>query len=168
MKLVSLSLLNSIICHVGFYKNRKYKNNHSSIWFLLPSPHLYPLSAFLLSLTNSISNLPPATGILNTWRLLRRKGFQQGGCSKQQAPAWARGHSSLMLEKNLPPKSIAQFYPTKPSQLSLTQLRQTQRRLLFYPHFRRFRAGEEYAHGQLLGGWDTAWDPWFTSKYCTK
>jgi len=74
MEDVSLYLLNSVICHVGFYKNRKYKNKHSSsIWFLFPSPHLSPISAFFLSLTNSVSNIPPATGILNTWKAPKKE-----------------------------------------------------------------------------------------------
>lgn len=30
MEDVSLYFLNSVICHVGFYKKEKYKNNHSS------------------------------------------------------------------------------------------------------------------------------------------
>ena len=92
----------------------------------LGCPDIWPGTSFLLtiSLLYQLSFSPSPTAFLiyhlqleslTHGRLLRRKGCQQGGCSKQQAPAWARGHSSLMLGKNLPPKSIVQFYPTKPS-----------------------------------------------------
>lgn len=52
--------------------------------------------------------------------------------------------------------------------MSPQERRQMPRRLLSCPYSRRLSAGEVQVDGQLPGGWDTAWDPWFTSKDCTK
>lgn len=100
MEDVSLYLLNSVIRHVGFYKNGKYKNKHSSS--LSDSSFLHHLlsSISFLSPSPTAFNLPPATNF--NMEIPKKERLPAARwLSKQQAPAWARGHSSLMLGENL-------------------------------------------------------------------
>lgn len=99
-----LYLLNSVICHVGFYKTGIKINTLLHLDSLFPSPSLSSISFSLP--TNSISNLPPATGTLTHGRLLRRKGCQQGGCSKQ-APCM--GQRPANAGRIFHPKALSSF-----------------------------------------------------------
>lgn len=82
---VCLYLLNFVICHVGFYKNGKYKNKESLFSHLtLLSFYFSPLHllAYSLSATAILIYHLQLDSLTTHVRPLRRKGCQQGGCSQ--------------------------------------------------------------------------------------
>lgn len=154
-------------CHVGFYKKEKYKNNYySSSWLLFPSPLFIHLPAWLLSLTNSHSNIPPSTGILNNTCEAHRKESLPArwlhpsskflhGPEAILAQCWGR----IFDPKALPSSThLSLLWSNCRNNLFPKEVRQISRTLLLCPPFRGLRKGEDQIRGQLLGGWNRARD----------